>query len=122
MLTRIIVPLDDSECARRALDLALDLAQGHNASLRVCSVVDPLALTGAVSLGPVLDIMLTDKENAARRLVKHAVDRAREMGINASGETLSGVPGDEILRYAKRENAGVIVMGTHGYTGLERFV
>jgi nucleotide-binding universal stress UspA family protein len=122
MFKRIIVALDGSECASRAFDVALGLARSSGASIGICSVVDPILIAGTAPPGPALDILLTEKENAARRRVETAVERARSAGLDAGGSSVRGLASDEILRYAHRERADAIVMGTHGRSGVKRFV
>lgn len=120
MFSRIVVPLDGSECSDRAFDVALRLAKAEGAELRICSVVDPIVVGGTTPPSPALDLLLADRENEARRLVNDAVEKARREGLDADGEIELGVAFDAILRYAKREKAGVIVMGTHGRSGIKR--
>jgi nucleotide-binding universal stress UspA family protein len=121
MFRNIVVPIDGSECARRAFDIALDLARSQGARLAICSVVDPIVISGAAPPSPAMDLVLTDVENEARRHVAEALARARKEGVAAQGEMLVGVAFDRILEYAKAHSADLIVMGTHGRTGLPRF-
>jgi len=121
MFGKIVVPLDGSECADRAFELALTLAKSEPAELAICSIVDPMIVAGTAPPSPAMDLVLTDRENEARRLVDNAVRQAQNAGVRAHGDTSLGVPFDEILRYAKHQRAGAIVMGTHGRTGLKRF-
>lgn len=121
MFKRIVVPIDGSECAGYALDLAIDLAKRQGARLAICSVVDPIVVTGTAPPSPALDVVIADMENEARKRVAEAVRRAEQAGVGAHGEMVMGVPFNEILRYAHDCEADAIVMGTHGRTGLQRF-
>jgi nucleotide-binding universal stress UspA family protein len=60
-------------------------------------------------------------QNEAHRRIDDAVERAREAGVAARGEVITGVAFERILDFAKRNAADVIVMGTHGREGLPRF-
>jgi nucleotide-binding universal stress UspA family protein len=121
MFEKIVVPLDGSDCAQRAFDLALDLAKLAGAELAICSVVDPIVIVESTPPTPAADIVLTDMESEARRRIAEATERARNDGVIARGEMLMGVPFDRILDFAKRNSANLIVMGTHGRTGLPHF-
>ncbi|HTU83470.1 MAG TPA: universal stress protein [Candidatus Acidoferrales bacterium] len=120
MLKKIVVPLDGSRCAQGALDVALGLAKSESAELAICSIVDPIVIVGTTPPSPATDLMLLDRETGARHIVEAAIEQARKAGVAAGGEMHLGVPFDEILRFAKRQNADAIVMGTHGRSGLSR--
>ncbi len=120
MLKNIAVALDGSACAQGAFDVALGLAKSESAALSICSIVDPIVIVGTTPPSPATDLLLIDREAESRRLVEAAVERARKAGIDARGETHLGVPFDEILRFAKRQKADAIVMGTHGRSGVKR--
>jgi nucleotide-binding universal stress UspA family protein len=122
MFRTIVVPLDGSPCAAQAIDVALKLAQTEPADLAFCCVVDPIFVVGTTPPSPALDLMLADRENEARHTLRQAIEKAESCGVKARGEVTLGVPFDEILRFAKREKAGAIVMGTHGRTGIKRFL
>jgi nucleotide-binding universal stress UspA family protein len=122
MFTKIVVPLDGSQCAAEALDVALTLARGGTARLAILAVVDPIVVVGALPPSTALDLVLTDKETEARHAVDAALDKAKLNGIAASGDVQLGVPYEEILKYARRVRADAIVMGTHGRGGFKRFL
>lgn len=120
MFARILVPLDGSACADHAMDVALSLAKSEGSELVFCSVVDPIVICGTTPPSPAVDLLLTDAETEARRLVTTAQKRAHAAGLKARGETRKGVPYDEILHAVEHVKADAIVMGTHGRTGLRR--
>jgi nucleotide-binding universal stress UspA family protein len=69
-----------------------------------------------------MDIIIRDMEIEARRLVTHAIERAHLSGVTASGQSRNGVPAFEVLAYAGRFGADLIVMGTHGRRGVKHFL
>jgi len=121
MFKRIVVALDRSEAAGEAFAVALALAQAERAELGICSVVDPVMISGTAPPSPAMDIVIRDMEVDARRIVSEAIDRARRAGVVVAGETRNGAPAFEVLGYAKRFKADLIVMGTHGRRGLQHF-
>jgi nucleotide-binding universal stress UspA family protein len=122
MFDRIAVALDGSDCAHQAFSVALRVAQAENAELGICSVVDPIVIAGTSPPSPAMDIVIRDMEIEARRLVADAVERAHREGLRASGQARSGVAAFEVLRYADRFKADLIVMGTHGRRGFKHFL
>jgi nucleotide-binding universal stress UspA family protein len=122
MFNKIAIALDGSECAQRAFDVALQLAASHHAEIGICSVVDPIVITGTAPPSPAMDLMIRDKEIEARRIVTHAVESAQRLGITASGQTRSGVAAFQFLNYAESIGADLILMGTHGRRGFAHFL
>ncbi len=47
---------------------------------------------------------------------------AKEAGVKFEGKVLEGNPGEEIISYAEKEGLSIIIMGTVGRTGLDRFL
>lgn len=119
---RIAVGLDGSQCSRQALDVAIGFARSQRAELEICCVVDPILLTGTAPPSPAMDLVVRDMEDEARRLVREATHRALEAGVKAHGSVASGAAAFELLNYAKRTGADLIVMGTHGRSGIAHFL
>lgn len=122
MFKRIAVALDGSESARQAFGVALALAQSERAELGVCSVVDPIALSGTAPPSPAMNMLICDMEIEARRIVTEAIESAQKAGVTATGQTRSGAPAFEFLSYVDRFGADIIVMGTHGRRGFAHFL
>ncbi|MEO7201111.1 MAG: universal stress protein, partial [Candidatus Tumulicola sp.] len=122
MFKRIAVALDDSDCSREAFAVALDLAKTEGSEIGLCSVVDPIVVSGSAAPSPEMDLVIRDMELAGQRLVRQGVEQAHAAGIVASGQARRGVPAFEILRYVTSFDADLIVMGTHGRRGLPHFL
>ena len=122
MFKRIAVALDGSECSKQALAVAMQLAESEHAKLGICSIVDPIVITGTAPPSPAMDLVIRDMETEARRLVDEGIARARRTGLTATGWTHNGMPAQQILRYADRFKADVIVMGTHGRSGIRHLL
>lgn len=104
MVERILFPTDGSAGAMSTLEHALDLAVDHDAS------VDVLTVAG------------TDGDAPDREVLELAAERVEERGL--SGETVlrTGRPYQEILSYAESIDVDLLVMPTHGRTGLQRLL
>ncbi len=122
MFERMAVALDGSRCAEEAFEVALELARAERAELAICSVVDPIMIAGTAPPSPAMAIVIDDMERFAKELVARAIERARESGVVASGQTRCGAAAFEIVRYAKDVGADAIVVGTHGRGGLQHFL
>ena len=119
MYDRILVPTDGSDQSERAFEQALDLALTYDAELHLLNVVDVSALAGEFDSVAVVDSL----EESGRKMTHRLRDRAEEAGVETV-ETLvrEGVPYSTILDYADDNDVDLIVMGTHGRTGLDRYL
>jgi nucleotide-binding universal stress UspA family protein len=120
----ILVPLDGSRLAEQALDHAAALAAGSDARLLLVTVVPALEDLIYASGGLVPYWLDTDQEavaRTARREMETVAHRLQDQGIRAHGMVARGWPAEEILCTAAQEHADLIVMATHGRTGISNF-
>jgi nucleotide-binding universal stress UspA family protein len=119
MYERILVPTDGSAQADRAFEQALDLAETYDAQLHLLNVVDVSALAGEFDAVTVVDQL----EDSGERAVERLRERAEEAGIDdVRTVVVEGVPHRTILDYAGDHDVDLVVMGTHGRTGLDRYL
>ena len=123
MTRRILHPSDFSSASRAAFRAAVALAKQNRAELVIAHVLAPIL---PVADGYVSPAVFAEMETAGRRYGRKHVDalvaKARRAGVRARGVLLEGVVSDRIVRAAKAQRADTIVMGTHGRTGLSRFI
>ena len=121
MIRRILYPSDFSSASRPAFTKAIELAKQNRAQVIVAHVLAPIL---PVADGYVAPQMYAQMEAASRKHGKKQLDtliaRAKRAGVRAAGLSLEGVASDRIVRAARARHADVIVMGTHGRTGLSR--
>lgn len=119
----LLVPHDYSPCAERALATAVDLAKTHASRIVLLHVTHlPSGLTA--------DAMISDRDSgqqvrvdayaaaAATRELEARADPLRRAGLKVEVRSALGDIPDRILEVAKAEGADLIIMGTHGRTGL----
>lgn len=118
----ILVPLDGSSCATRALDLAAAFAAGLAEPVVVAHVVD-LAQAGVMSGGQpqLVPESLELLHSEAKVIVDDGLRRVAQR-VPASSCVLEGAPVGEIERLAAQLPAGYIVIGSHGRSGLSRLL
>lgn len=121
-LKQILVPIDFSQCSLKALRYAVAFARQFKASITVLYVVQQYYLPGDFTGG--LDYASLEKEieeNSTREL--EAIAR-KEIGKAAKWvvELRMGRPVDQITKVADELNADLIVISTHGHTGLKHVV
>jgi nucleotide-binding universal stress UspA family protein len=116
MYKRILVGVDDSEVARRALTEALELARESGAALRIVHAVDVMLLsTGEVYMD--LEAYRRERVAAGQEVLQRAAAIAREAGVEVD-TALVEVEGTQysnaIIAEARAWSAELIVLGTHG--------
>jgi nucleotide-binding universal stress UspA family protein len=124
MFQRILVPLDGSERAERAIPVAARIARATGGSIVLLRVVNPSAeFAGYLTESPTLiqEVLETDIANAIEYLAKVATSAELE-GIGTKTEVLTGMAALTILSAAESQDSDLIVMCSHGYTGLKRWM
>jgi nucleotide-binding universal stress UspA family protein len=113
-----LVPLDFSTYADQALDYAIRLAGTLNARLTLLHVIQPVPMAG-VDMGVTLPEAYVQKmEEEVQRSMADALARVTAAGLTGERIVLYGVPLQEIVNVARVRQVDLIVMGTHGRTGL----
>jgi nucleotide-binding universal stress UspA family protein len=117
-LKEILVPVDFSECSRAALRYALPLAQQFGATLTLLNVVD-FYLAGELDARFDYARLRDDLQIRAGKRLVHLIQQ--DVGSNVLVDTLvrEGRPWKEITDAARKRKADLIILGTHGYSGLK---
>ncbi len=122
-IKKIILATDFSDISKDASSHALLLAQNYKAELKAVHVFDPSAWNLPSHYYLASDEVEVDVDmEKARELGKDALKELAE-SFDLEVETIftEGDPGHEIVRVAEEQNADLIVLGTHGYSGWKRF-
>jgi nucleotide-binding universal stress UspA family protein len=119
-IRRILHATDFSPASRPAFEAALRLARRSRARMLLHVMVPPSPFIGDGRPPSSYMDLLVHARRAARRRLAPAVTRARRTGVPTSAVFIEGLPTEEILRAGRRQRADVIVLGTHGRTGLRR--
>ena len=122
-MTKILVAIDGSDHAWKALDLAIEIAKGRQAQLIALHVVDFEPWPDALREFARVDHIPLDEERARYHsslgvgdaLAQRAARVAREKGLTAvTPRSAEGRPANTILEVAKDENVDMIVLGSRG--------
>jgi len=114
----ILVPTDFSEYADYALDYAIELAKTLQARLTVLYVLHLSSLALGDAPPAVLDDTLKAMETNAQQRTQMALARVQQAGLQGESAIVEGIPFQTIIETAERRDVDLIVMGTHGRTGL----
>jgi len=118
--TRILVPLDGSAFANQALPHAIELAARLHAELTLLWVVAPSIEEYMRGFPPEADLQRLVREQLIKAYASFGCDTSTERVPLTTAISL-GPAAETIAEEAERRRAGLIVMATHGYTGLQRW-
>jgi nucleotide-binding universal stress UspA family protein len=122
MLRSIVVPLDGSRFADRALPVAARLAQRTGATLHLVMAQDPTqGLAPFAEFGPPSVLLMEELDRRHADFLERTADRLRKAGgIRVRVVHQDGAAGRVIVRAVKAARAGLVVMSTHGRGALGR--
>ncbi|QCC47896.1 universal stress protein [Halobellus limi] len=119
MYDNILVPTDGSAASEGAVDHAIELAKQYDATLHALYVVD----TGAYSAMEVgSDIVIEALQEEGNQAVDRVASEADEAGVAVETSVRTGIAHRSIVEYVSEEGIDLVVMGTHGRTGVGRFL
>lgn len=122
MYKKILVPLDGSQLAKRALDEAEKLANCFSAEIILFEVVPFMPIYGSPELVTPLIVDEKQKE-AAEKYLANLSEELKKKGLKVTGVVRTGQQvAVEIIDFAKESGANLIVMCTHGRSGISRWV
>ncbi|HTG00755.1 MAG TPA: universal stress protein [Nitrospirota bacterium] len=122
-LKTILFPTDFSQGARAAMDHALSLAQDYQAKLILLYVIQDISIAewyipSSLSLTDLVEDM---QKSAEMEMAKWGAEASAKVK-NVEQQVIRGVPFVEIIKMAKDKGADLIVIGTHGRTGIDHML
>ena len=126
MYDRILIPTDGSDVAEAAIEQALDIAGKYDAELHALYVVDTDAVAYSLGTEQVDRLRqgkfdeMTELKTEAESATGYVGDLAEEYGIDVVEHHAGGQPHRVIDNYAKNNDIDLIVMGSHGRSGVRR--
>lgn len=113
---RILVPTDGSEPSETAVEHAVDIAAQYGAAVDALFVVDR-----SYPAASHWDMYVEEQEETGEAALDRAVAAGETAGVTVERHLRRGTPHEEIIDAADDYDSDLIVMGTHGRTGLDRF-
>lgn len=119
-IKKILVPTDFSPSSKVAVDYAATIAKQFHAEIVLIHVIESSAYS-------VTDTLIVVNHEAALKTTAEALmdnlhKACVERGLSVTTDLVSGVPYREIVKKAERDGIDLIVIGTHGRTGVERLL
>ncbi|MFZ5875462.1 MAG: universal stress protein [Nitrospirota bacterium] len=116
-ITTILVPTDFSEYSRQALSYAEMLAKTFDAKIVLIHVIDTVSYVVAESVQWTTEVSAR-VQATIQPMLDGLVHDAQKRGVVAESQLTQGVPYDQIVKAAEESHADLIVIGTHGRTGM----
>lgn len=131
MIKKILVALDGSEAADKALDHALDIAEKYSAGILLLSVIQPVVVPRvAFSPAAVSPVPPTATVNYSKKLreqheklLSEALNKAKKLKpkIKISTKLVDGRPSDQLVETAQKGDFDLLVIGSRGLGGIKEF-
>ncbi|MFO8099539.1 MAG: universal stress protein [Salinibacter sp.] len=120
-IDRVLAPVDLSEQSALVVDHAAGLSEAYSAPLDLLHVVEESAYPTVYGIDP-LTPSLPDVQDRARTALETLASRIDAGAETVHSHVLSGYAARDIVEFAEENASDLIVMATHGRTGLERFL
>jgi len=123
MFKSILLPTDGSELSDKATAIAVDFARLHQARIVTITVIQPMLLPSLGDSGAMVsaDQFQAQMQNAARHHIEKVTSAARAAGIPCEGVVaMSPNPYEEIVEAASKYGCDLIMMASHGRSGLNK--
>jgi nucleotide-binding universal stress UspA family protein len=134
MFHKILVAIDDSELSNQAFEQGISLAKAFQANLHLVHVLSPLKKeyedASALAFGggyypEAFDEAMRERwqtlEEEGLELLRTKAQQATAAGVTAEFTQMLGQPGEKICELAQSWDADLIIIGSHGRTGLNEF-
>jgi nucleotide-binding universal stress UspA family protein len=120
-IKRLLVPVDFSDSSAKLLRFAIDFARMHEAEMLLVHVIEPMNYAVPRWLPEPTTLLEEQRKEAAAKITR-LTERARAGRVKCTGEVHFGVVYEAIADLARRSGADMIVIATHGRTGLAHMI
>jgi nucleotide-binding universal stress UspA family protein len=117
-LKRILVPTDFSDFSKQAARYGCELAARFESNIDLLHVIELPVMAMPSPGAPLPDELIAGAETHAKEEIERWLTPEMRAGLDISHHVCRGAPFLEIVRFALENNSDLIVIGTHGRTGL----
>jgi nucleotide-binding universal stress UspA family protein len=124
-IKKVLLPIDFSPAATVLLPYAREFAEKYGARLFILFVAeDPFTYSGVPDTTDLLPVEYSEEmvSRARGKMATFVADNTGQSLLNVEGIVLTGHPAEEIINYAKQEKMDLLIIGTHGFQGFEKFL
>jgi len=121
-IKKVVIPIDFSSNMNKVIDYGVSIANVFKAKIVFLHVVDDFKGYDMLLVHPSFKSITNDLQQQAKKQMDDVVDKQSTQNNEASGHVAVGYATDEIISYAKKTEADLIIIGTHGNKGIERIL
>jgi nucleotide-binding universal stress UspA family protein len=121
MFERIMIATDGSKHSERAAEVGIELARLSGGAITIIYVADTGRLSHLpedMAIASIRSLLIREGEDATN----YVEEMATRAGVASTKMVVEGNPGDELLRLSSESGIDVVVMGSVGRTGLDKFL
>jgi nucleotide-binding universal stress UspA family protein len=124
MFSKVLVGIDGSPFAEKALRCAVDIAKTYRSKLIIVHVVLRRFYAVAPSEAGILatTVFVKEMETEGKEIINKAEAYVREQGVDYDCRLLQGVPAEEIVKLSQDEKADLVVLGSRGLSEVRAFL
>ena len=126
MYQKILAPLDGSDFSECSLDHVKAIATGCQVPevvlLRVFEPIHSSDVAAYVEAGIDTTLLMKDVQQSAETYIARVAESLSKAGLPAKGVVVTGWAADSIMKYAEENGVDLIIMSTHGRSGISRWV
>jgi nucleotide-binding universal stress UspA family protein len=122
---KLLIAIDGSEFSQAALNNVIARPWNPGTEVKVLHVVEPPSLLIGREMGPYdpeFETVWKALREQAKELVEKAAEKLRTAGFQVSTHLVEGNPKSQIIDAANEWHADMIILGSHGWSGLNRFL
>lgn len=116
-----MIATDGSENSQRAISQGIEIAKLSGATVHALYVVDSTSFS-SIPMDAGWEAMYEILRGEGEKAIFEVKERGEASGVEVREVLLEGHPSNEIINFAEKNNADLIVVGTLGKTGLDRFL
>jgi nucleotide-binding universal stress UspA family protein len=117
----IVIATDGSENSDRAVSYGIEIAKMSGATLHALYVVDTSSFS-SIPMDAGWEAMYEILKNEGKKAVSYVKEAGEAAGVEVKEILEEGHPSNEIIDFAENNSVDLIVMGTHGKSGIDRFL
>jgi nucleotide-binding universal stress UspA family protein len=118
---KILITTDGSEKNRKAINYGIELARLSDAKVHVAYVVDTASFE-SIPMDGGWEMMYEILEKEGNDITGTVAEMVKGNNVDVESHVLEGNPSHEIIEFAKNNDIDLIVLGTHGKSGFDRFL
>jgi len=120
---KVLIGLDDSRCSEAVLERVTAMPWPEDTTFQVISSVPPIFVgPGEAASTDAVGLLLQEQERYHLEIANRGRDRLRQAGLHAEAKMVVQDPRSALLDAARASNAGLIIVGSHGRTGIQKLL